>query len=511
MSTFSKVVFGILLLLAIRYEVGAQTVTDQYISWSPNGNLIAISSVNRIDIRDASSLQLINTIANVQYQQAPVSWNSTSDQIAFARSNLVEVWSNVSIMNGAQLSSSFPTSEVIIGITAWSPDGSKLAYGSDRIEVRDTTNGILLWSAEYPGTVRNIAWNVDNTLLATTSVDVHAGVIIWNAVTGQVLQRMILATNMASASPSEMFLATISVDWSPNNSKLVIGGTDGSVRIWDRNILSEAETYTQWGNPNVVIPHFRDEYGANVQSVDWSPDGNWIASSADDGDVVILNANSLDEVARIQTGIVTSVAWSPNGNQLAYLNSTGIVQYSPAPTLPSTPTPTTTVTPTPTPVLNTIIISDADPIPSPVILSEETRAWYNYDLTLSATLTGGESVTVELDYYPPTPTNYVHVQTRPKRPAGQEVAWTTAQTLTFDSGHLEYEVRIRARDDTTDHTGAVGRLGHHITVSNVTGYPVNTVDASGMRLTGSPFSGGNDASAAADSRNVLVFTVTDND
>ncbi len=68
-----------------------------------------------------------------------------------------------------------------------------------------------------------------------------------------------------------------------------------------------------------------------------------------------------------------------------------------------------------------------------------------------------------------------------------------------------------ARDDSTNLTGAVGRLGHRITASNVAGYAVNTIDSGGTWLTGSPFNGGNDASAAADSRNVLVFTVTDND
>ncbi len=164
-------------------------------------------------------------------------------------------------------------------------------------------------------------------------------------------------------------------------------------------------------------------------------------------------------------------------------------------------------TPTPTPALNTVILS---PTPvNPLTLSEETRAWYTYNITLSAPLTGSDSVTVRLDYYPPTPSNYAHVQTRVQR--DPPLSWTTAQTLVFDANHTEYEVRIRARDDSTNLTGAVGRLSHRITASNVAGYTVNTVDASGMRLTGSPFNGGNDASAAADSRNVLVFTVEDND
>ncbi|GEM_PF-2949126 len=171
------------------------------------------------------------------------------------------------------------------------------------------------------------------------------------------------------------------------------------------------------------------------------------------------------------------------------------------PSIPNTPTPVST------PILNTVIISDDDPIPSPLTLSEETRAWYNYTLSLSAPLTGSESVMVELGYYPPTPSNYAHVQTKPSTMS----TWSTAQTLVFDANHTEYEVRIRARDDSTNLTGAVGRLSHRITASNVAGYAVNNVDSGGTRLTGSPFSGGNDASAATDSRNVLVFTVVDND
>ncbi len=373
--------------------------------------------------------------------------------------------------------------------------------------------------------INAVAWNSTGTRIAAayvynrlTTGSSYLG--IWDVLSGQQL----------SEQPIEYPHSVSNIDWNPTTGQIAVD-TSHEILIVDDSTLNEQYRIPILG-------------GAGITSLEWNPDGSQLLTAASDGRVQIFDAQTASLVRTLQSGssdvrVLPTVFWGGGGIRAgSYDLNTIRVWDSQSGTLLQTYMSPFRVagviienndtlilgmsgemndavldvvlpTPTPTPVLNTVILS---PTPAnPLTLSEETRAWYTYTITLSAPLTGSESVTVRLDYYPPTPSNYAHVQTRPKRPAGQEVSWTTAQTLVFDANHTEYEVRIRARDDSTNHTGAVGRLSHRITASNVAGYAVNTVDSGGTRLTGSPFNGGNDASAAADSRNVLVFTVTDND
>ncbi|GEM_PF-6500841 len=212
--------------------------------------------------------------------------------------------------------------------------------------------------------------------------------------------------------------------WSPDNTQLAFTVTNAQIigQTFDEGIvIVDLES----GQVNAIPLAAEFFPGFNYQFA-WLPSINGFLSATLNGDLYEIAADG-------------TVTWVSDNVRRIY------AWYEPniEPTLTPTPTLTPSPTSTPTPALNTVTIS---PTPAnPLILSEETRAWYTYTITLSATLTGSDSVTVRLDYYPPTPTNYAHIQTRPKRPAGQEVAWTTAQTLTFNSGHLEYEVRIRAR------------------------------------------------------------------
>ena len=94
-----------------------------------------------------------------------------------------------------------------------------------------------------------------------------------------------------------------SVAWAPDteNPRLVTGGQDGSVRIWD------AETGQQLLNP----PAHQEP----VNSVDWSPDGTMIASGSADNTVKIWNADTGSQRFTLEGHAedVTNVSWSPNG------------------------------------------------------------------------------------------------------------------------------------------------------------------------------------------------------
>ena len=173
---------------------------------------------------------------------------------------------------------------------------------------------------------------------------------LWNVATGGIVQEMTLIRDMNLA-PSEVFLDATAVAWSPDGMRLIVGGEDGSLRLWDLRRETEPEFGTSQRSPGVVLVH----PDGSVVSVTWSPGGEMIASSSIVGTVAIQGAQDLHSIAFLDTGISTSVSWDPISSNLVIANEENpfeeviVVTSTPVPTLTPTPTPTPTPSPTPTP------------------------------------------------------------------------------------------------------------------------------------------------------------------
>ncbi len=241
----------------------------------------------------------------------------------------------------------------------------------------------LVTYRKHTGTIWAVAWSPDDVHIASGSTD--GTVQIWNAMTG------------SQKSNNKSSFSILAVAWSPDGKRLASGGVDKIVHLWDlmqqREIL-QYTGHTDWINALSWSPDGRyivsgggDASGTgktpdftlhiwdtttgrrqltykghtiNVNAIQWSPDGIYIASSGDDvvqvwevktGRLIYtytkhimdvqalawskdsrrLTSGSLDKTVQVwdaltgnkvlryggHTNAVETVAWSPDGRPIA--------------------------------------------------------------------------------------------------------------------------------------------------------------------------------------------------
>ncbi len=103
------------------------------------------------------------------------------------------------------------------------------------------------------------------------------------------------------------------VDWSPNGQRIASASKDKTVQVWDATSGDHVLTYR--GHSDAV------------NSVAWSPNGKYIATGSADKTVQIWDAASATNILtyREHSGPITSVAWSPDGRHITSGSADGKV------------------------------------------------------------------------------------------------------------------------------------------------------------------------------------------
>lgn len=197
------------------------------------------------------------------------------------------------VPGSAELVAAVHTDE--INSVAWSPDGTRVATGSDdsTASIWDPDTGREVVRLENQRSfVLGVAWSNDNARLATTSLDGSAR--LWNPTTGQAL------TTLRGHGGSVWGVA-----WSPDGRRLATASADNTARIWNPSTGQELITL--------------DGHAEAVFAVAWSPDGTLLATASADHTARIWEPTTGKEITALRghTGWLRSVAWSPDGSLLA--------------------------------------------------------------------------------------------------------------------------------------------------------------------------------------------------
>lgn len=195
---------------------------------------------------------------------------------------------------------------------AFSPDGRWLATGSwpdfiddpDEIRIWNVSNGELLQSLSgHENQVLSVSFSPDGRLLASGLVKSLDNVVIWDLSSGEIaatLEGHYSWVSTVAFSPDGHLLASGSI-------KDILGDPLGvpSVRLWD---VSTGELVTTL-----------EDHTDSVNSVMFSPDGDYLASGSSDGSVKIWEVATHELVSTLEgdSGSVFSVAFSPDGRLLA--------------------------------------------------------------------------------------------------------------------------------------------------------------------------------------------------
>ena len=196
-----------------------------------------------------------------------------------------------------------------VNAIAFAPDGKTLALAGAESQVIHQWDVDLAKErrtmAGHFGQVHAVAYSPDGKLLATGSGDWHAGdnaICVWDAATGKEARRL-------ACQPGRIWALTFSPD-----GKWIASGSEkeSSFRVWD------SATGEQLAKFQRKLPDDPDGEESRVWAVAWSPDGKLLASSHDQGLLILWDFETGAQLRafRGHEGIIQSLAFSPDGKLL---------------------------------------------------------------------------------------------------------------------------------------------------------------------------------------------------
>ncbi len=158
--------------------------------------------------------------------------------------------------------------------------------------------------------IQAVAWNPAGNLLAMGGVDTNSAYTVIKPILAvRRASDMSLLFDLSSTTNGHMG-SVLSLGWSPDGKYLVAGDTQNTVIVWNINDVNLPLGSIVARLSNTSQP------GTLITSVQWSPNGNWIASIQGRAINIWSKASyTLTDQVRIEGG--GTLAWSGDSNWLA--------------------------------------------------------------------------------------------------------------------------------------------------------------------------------------------------
>ena len=340
------------------------------IQFSPNGTLLAISTLGRVQVMEAQDpFQLLDryVIEDASRRLTAIAWSPDSAVLAGAdNEGHIYLWDIVPgvrqrITAGPSWRQNIPSPSVVVNALTWDANGSLLAIVDENrnLSIWDTVSREQIGSSQaHTAIPLSVDWNLRRGLIATGGCGPNA--VLWDVAT---LPRILLRT------PLDHIVCVTGLAFSPDGELLATGDERGVLRIWDwlreeeilvdnsqrspssgfaiRDIewnragdqlatVSDTGLLVIWDwdeRARTLVRHLSRQPEPNnaITSLSWSPDGRLIATGSDNEWIVIWRANSTVEAPGFiggyrlegQDSPVTSVHWSSTNNWLVSAGEDG--------------------------------------------------------------------------------------------------------------------------------------------------------------------------------------------
>ncbi|MCM2372335.1 WD40 repeat domain-containing serine/threonine protein kinase [Aporhodopirellula aestuarii] len=268
--------------------------------WSPDGTKLLTASRRgevRIWNRSDWSLDTILLKPSHRNTMGAMDWHPDSGLVTGHRFGWFRIWD----MNARKVLHTGKHQNSIIENLKWSPSGDKFAIAED---------GLGIWNADGKrigehrnfGLTRAVAW-LDDQTVACGGDDQRINVCDVNDPSAD----QTLRVHSGQVRSLERF----------NENQIVSGAAGDGVRLVRLDVI----------NPGIASVRAHERNAVEVQ---WSPDGERLATAGEDQKASVRDADSLQEIFSVRHDDghrwVSDVDWNNAGNRLATISHTGIVK-----------------------------------------------------------------------------------------------------------------------------------------------------------------------------------------
>ncbi len=276
------------------------------LAWSPDGILLAsASSDGSVRIWNLGMTSQLLTYRNGTRQATTVAWSPDGSRLAIGYRGekrdtelvhivLAQSGEKVFAFEGGTGFWKAQDDKTVYAL-AWSPDGTKLAWGGgeDRVDILDArVRRLLLTYKGHNSAVYALAWSPDGRQITSTGAD--DAVHVWETLTGRNVATYFKHSSVVTG-----------VAWSSNGQRVVSASYDKTAQVWNAMTGTTLATYRG--------------HSDRINAVAWSPEGSRIATGGLDGQIHLWDASrgATLFIYSGHKGSVNTARWSPEGKLLA--------------------------------------------------------------------------------------------------------------------------------------------------------------------------------------------------